>query len=48
MDYLRSTKGTHVYADDSEDSPCKTLYIKRAALPAEPPAHIVVTIEAHL
>ena len=44
MEYLRSTKGTHVYIDGSEDSPCKTIYIKRGALPTEPPATITVTI----
>ena len=46
MEYLRSTKGTHVYHDGEEGSPMKTLYIKRDALSTEPPARITVTVEA--
>jgi len=45
MNYKKSTKGTHVYSDDSSDSPVPSLYIKRDALPTEPPKVIKVMIE---
>jgi len=45
MNYKKSTKGTHVYSDESSDSPVPSLYIKRVALPTEPPKTIKVSIE---
>jgi hypothetical protein len=45
MKLSKSTKGTHVYADSSAEAPVPTIYIKRAALPATPPATITLTIE---
>lgn len=42
---VKSTKGTHVYGNDNDGSPVNTLYIKRSALPKDPPPHITVTIE---
>ena len=45
MKFSKSTKGTHVYADSSEDAPVPTIYIKRAALPKTPPATVTLTIE---
>ena len=45
MNYKKSTKGTHVYMDESEDAPVPTLYIKRQALPNEAPKKINITIE---
>lgn len=43
MIYLKSTKGTHVYTSDGEQSPIPTLYIKRDAIP-DKPERIEVTI----
>jgi len=45
MKHTKSTKGTHVYGDDSDDAAIPTLYIKRGALPSKPPAEITVTVE---
>ena len=44
MKLTKSTKGTHVYGDDSENAPVPTLYIKKGALPDKPPAKITVVI----
>lgn len=44
MDYVKSTKGTHVYGDYTEQTPVPTLYIKRAALPVDFPKTIKVVI----
>lgn len=44
MVFTKSTKGTHVYGDSNSDPPVPTLYIKKTALPAKPPAEIEVTI----
>lgn len=46
MDYVKSTKGTHVYGDCTEKTPVPTLYIKRSALPIDYPKSIKVTINA--
>lgn len=43
---LRSTKGTHVYGDDREGAVMPSVYIKKAGLPADPPAKLRVTLEA--
>jgi hypothetical protein len=40
----KSTKGTHVYSNDSEDSPVPSLYIKKSALPDKPPVKISISI----
>ncbi len=45
LKFKKSTKGTHVYEDDSEDAAIPTVYIKRHALPDKPPEKITVTIE---
>lgn len=45
MTFTKSTKGTHVYNNGDDGAAIPTLYIKRAALPATPPATITVTIE---
>ena len=45
MEWVKSTKGTHVYANDEPESPVSTIYIKRNGLPAEPPGTITLTIE---
>lgn len=44
MDYVKSTKNTHVYSDCSELTPVPTLYIKRSALSVDKPKTITVTI----
>ena len=43
MEYVKSTKNTHVYGDCSEKTPVPTLYIKRSAL-MDRPETIKVTI----
>ena len=47
MNWLKATKGTHVYAaaDESSDGAIPTLYVKKGALPTPAPEHITVTIE---
>ena len=44
MTLTKSTKGTHVYGDDSDSAPIPTVYIKRGALPTKPPETIELTI----
>ena len=41
---FKSTKGTHVYGDDSDDAPIPSVYIKKHALPKVPPETITVVI----
>ena len=45
MEWLKSTKGTHVYSNDDPDTPITTVYIKRSGLPADAPDHVNLTIE---
>lgn len=45
MKLVKSTKGTHVYSNDQEDSAISTLYIKKVGLPKEPPESITVSVE---
>jgi hypothetical protein len=42
---IKSTKGTHVYGDDSDGAIIPTVYIKKAGLPTTPPQNIVVKLE---
>lgn len=44
MKLVKSTKGTHVYGDVSDNAPIPTLYVKRTALPSTPPESIEITI----
>lgn len=44
MTLTKSTKGTHVYGDSSPEAPIPSVYIKRAALPKNPPSSIEITI----
>lgn len=46
MKHVKSTKGTHVYADDREGAAIPTLYIKRESLPNPPPKEIEVSVVA--
>ena len=47
MTLTKSTKNTHVYAADTEqsDAVISTLYVKKTAFGAAAPAFITVTIE---
>ena len=45
MDLTKSTKGTHVYANNETGSPVSSIYIKRSELPADAPGSITLTIE---
>jgi len=45
MEWSKSTKGTHVYANNESDTPVPTIYIKKSALPSEAPKKITLTIE---
>lgn len=44
MKLVKSTKGTHVYGDSSPDAPIPSVYIKRAALPQNPPQTIEIEL----
>jgi len=46
MQYSKSTKNTHVYSDESPDSPVPSIYIKRIAFEGKQPAEIEVSIIA--
>ncbi len=45
MNLSKSTKGTHVYANDEPGTPVSSIYIKRSGLPSEAPAIITLTID---
>lgn len=45
MKLIKSTKGTHVYGDDSDNAIIPSVYIKKAGLPSTPPEVITVTLE---
>ena len=45
MKLVKSTKGTHVYGDDSDDAIIPTVYIKKHGLPTKPPEVITVVLE---
>jgi hypothetical protein len=45
MEFSKSTKGTHVYANSEANSPVSSIYIKRSELPSEPPVNIKLTID---
>lgn len=45
MEFSKSTKGTHVYANSEPDSPVSSIYIKRSELPSDPPVNITLTID---
>jgi hypothetical protein len=46
MKHVKSTKGTHVYAadEDTADVVCTTVYLKKDALPEDPPRVIQLTV----
>ena len=45
MNWVKSTKGTHVYANEEANTPVTSIYIKRSGLPTHPPKNISITIE---
>ena len=47
LDFKKSTKGTHVYEEITPGSGEITsqVYIKRSALPSDPPAKICITMD---
>lgn len=45
MKYVKSTKNTHVYINDSGDAAVPSLYIQKAAFKGSTPDSITVTIE---
>ncbi len=44
LTFTKSTKGTHVYADDTPNAPVPTLYIKKDAMPSVPPEKVTIEI----
>lgn len=46
MKHSKSTKGTEVYAGTTDDTAVPTLYIKKSAMPSDPPKTIWLTIES--
>lgn len=47
MQFIRSTKNTHLYAPDSDGELLTSIYVQKDAMPTEPPAYIVVTVADH-
>lgn len=45
LEWSKSTKGTHVYANNESESLVSTIYIKRSGLPEEAPRNIMLTLE---
>jgi hypothetical protein len=45
MEWSKSTKGTHVYANNESDTVVPTIYIKKNGLPTEAPRNITLTLE---
>ena len=45
MIWVKSTKGTHVYANEEPDTPVTSIYIKRSGLPDNAPDNITLTID---
>jgi len=45
MQWTKSTKGTHVYANNESDTPVSSIYVKKNGLPTDAPNDIILTIE---
>ena len=45
MDWVKSTKGAHVYANNEPNAPVSTGYIQRSELPPNAPVNLTLTIE---
>ncbi|MFV2058731.1 MAG: hypothetical protein ACC707_19890 [Thiohalomonadales bacterium] len=45
MQWTKSTKGTHVYANNELDALVSSIYIKRTGLPSDAPSNIKLTID---
>lgn len=44
LNFIRSTKGTHLYGTDSTETPITSLYVKKHGLPETPPPAILVIV----
>ena len=45
MTFTKSTTGTHVYGCADADTPIPAVYIRREALPKNPPAELTLTLQ---
>ncbi len=45
LTFVKSTKGTHVYGSDAAEAATPSVYIKRSALPENPPKVITLRLE---
>jgi hypothetical protein len=45
LTFVKSTKGTHVYGSDLAEAATPSVYIKRSALPENPPKVITLRLE---
>lgn len=45
MKFSKSTKGTHVYVDETPNTPITQIYIKKEGLSSQPPQEIEVTFK---
>ena len=45
MTQVKSTKETHVYANEEPNTPVTSIYIKRSGLPDNAPENITLTID---
>lgn len=45
LNLVKSTKGTHVYGDDSDNAIIPTVYVKKSGLPTNPPKVLTLTLE---
>lgn len=44
LEFARSTKGTHLYVNETGAGAIQSLYIKKHGLPDNPPSDIKVTV----
>ena len=44
LEFTKSTKGTHVYANHNDDAPIPTIYIRKSAFKGTPPSIISITV----
>jgi hypothetical protein len=44
LSFERSTKGTHVFTDGSDDAPVPSLYVRKSLFPTGPPPTLTLTL----
>lgn len=44
LSLTRSTKGTHVFSDESDNAPVPSLYVRKGAFNGEPPQSLTLTL----